>query len=81
VACPYFVDGPLCRCSAVRGLLVPSLHERERFCTTESSGSCPTFRVRVTRDSALPEEVYYALWLPVERAPEEESPRPLAPPR
>jgi len=65
VPCPHFVDGPLCRCSAVRGFLVPSLHERELYCRNGEHERCPTFRVRESRSSAIPEEVYYRLWLPL----------------
>jgi hypothetical protein len=62
--CGHFEEGRLCRCTAVRGLLVPSLYERERYCLSDNPNRCPTFRARALRDDALPEEVYYALWLP-----------------
>jgi hypothetical protein len=62
--CPHFQIGTLCRCTAVRGLLVPSLYERERFCRSDEPARCPTYRARSLREEALPEEVYYALWLP-----------------
>jgi hypothetical protein len=65
MACRYFEEGRLCRCAAVRGLVVPSLHERERFCLGDEPDRCPTLRLRERRDEALPEEVYYALWLPM----------------
>jgi hypothetical protein len=70
--CGFFEDGRLCRCAAVRGLLVPSHHERERFCLSDEPSRCPTFRARALRDGPLPEEVYYALWLPLadERDPD-----------
>jgi hypothetical protein len=64
--CGFFEEGRLCRCAAVRGLLTPSVYEREKFCLTDDSSRCPTFRARALRDEALPEEVYYALWLPLE---------------
>ena len=64
MACGHFVSGPLCRCEAVRGFLVPSLHERERFCLSDEPERCPTWRARAGRDAPLPEEVYWALWLP-----------------
>ena len=63
MACRYFEEGTLCRCGAVRGLLVPSIHERERFCHGDPS-RCPTRYQRELRGEPLPEEVYYALWLP-----------------
>jgi hypothetical protein len=65
MACQYFEDNRICRCSAVRGLLTPSLYERERFCRGDAPDRCPTFRLRVLRGEPLPEEVYYALWLPL----------------
>ena len=65
MACGYLAtEQGLCRCRAVRGLVTPSLHERERFCRNEPA-RCPTYQLRARRDEALPEEVYYALWLPV----------------
>lgn len=61
--CPHFVDGPRCRCSAVRGVLVPSHYERERFCRTESAALCPTYGAHQRLGAVpLPQEVYYALW-------------------
>ena len=81
MSCPHLVEGALCRCAAVRGFLVPSVHERERFCHGDGHPSCPTFRAYAARGGALPEEVYYALWLPWSRAPElssgdEDEPQP-----
>jgi hypothetical protein len=64
MACPHFEEGTLCRCAAVRGFLVPSLHERERFCRSDGFRRCRTFCARALRDTPLPQEVYYALWLP-----------------
>ena len=63
MACEYFEDGALCRCHAVRGLLVPSHHERELFCLGDP-GRCPTRRLRDHQGRALDEDVYYAIWLP-----------------
>ena len=66
MACPLFVEDKLCRCAAVRGLLIPSVYERERFCRPEGGHkSCPTFGAYDARGSKLPQEVYYALWLPI----------------
>jgi len=73
--CGHFEGGRLCRCTAVRGLLVPSLYERERYCLSEQPERCPTFRARALRDDALPEEVYYALWLPWAEGREESAAR------
>jgi hypothetical protein len=69
-SCPHLVEGALERCAAVRGILVPSVHERERFCHGEGHLRCPTFRAHAARGSALPEELYYALWLPWGCAPD-----------
>lgn len=63
--CPYFEENRLCRCRAVRGLLVPSVYERERYCRTAEPRECPTWQARSRRHGPLPEEVYYALWLPL----------------
>jgi hypothetical protein len=62
MACPLFDDGRFARCTAVAGLHVPTCHERERYCRSDESDDCPTFRLHQLRGSALPEEVYFALW-------------------
>jgi hypothetical protein len=84
MACPHFVEDRLCRCVAVRGLLIPSLYERERFCKSdEGCKRCPTLRAFEARGGKLPQEVYYALWLPndesLTRAQEDEQPALEAP--
>lgn len=61
--CPNFVDDRLCRCMAVTGLLVPSVHERERFCLTSSSENCPTFRASEERGRPISLQQYYSLWI------------------
>ena len=66
MACALFVEDRLCRCSGVQGLLIPSVYERERFCRPEGGHkSCPTFCAYTARGTKLPQEVYYALWLPI----------------
>jgi hypothetical protein len=74
MACEFFDDGRLARCTAVSGLLIPSHHERERYCRTDGSSECPTFRLYQLRRAPLPQDAYYALWVPpvpanVEAAP------------
>jgi hypothetical protein len=65
MSCPLFLDGRLCRCEAVRGLLIPSLHERERFCRPASAhGACPTFRSFSATGAAISQDQYYELWSP-----------------
>jgi hypothetical protein len=59
-----FEDRKLCRCRAVRGLLVPSLHERERYCRSDEPGRCPTVRAYLDRGAPLSQAAYYALWIP-----------------
>ncbi len=67
MACPKLEEGSLCRCAAVRGFVVPSLHERERFCLTDGWPRCPTFVASAAYHAPLPEEAYYAIWLPSRR--------------
>lgn len=62
--CPHFVDRRPCECSAVEGVLIPSLHERERFCRTDHFRACPTFRARVIGGEVITQNAYYALWSP-----------------
>ncbi len=69
MACPRFEDHALCHCTAVAGSVVPSVHERERWCLTENWARCPTYRARALRASPLPEEAYYEIWLPAQARP------------
>lgn len=64
MACEFFDDGRLVRCAAVAGLLIPSHHERERYCRTDGNIACPTYQLHRLRGGPLPQEAYYALWLP-----------------
>src|SRR5262249_25003730 len=65
MACPHFIEGQFSRCAAVRGLLIPSIYERERFCRSEQGCKhCPTFRAFEARGGMIGQEIYYKLWLP-----------------
>ena len=68
MACPFFRDGRLTSCLAVEGVLIPSHHERERYCRTEGEDRCPTLRLYRLRRRPIPQADYYALWIaPVRR--------------
>jgi hypothetical protein len=70
--CPHFIEERFSRCAAVRGLLIPSIYERERFCRPEGGCQlCPTFRAFEARGAKIPQEIYYQLWLPTDEAPTE----------
>jgi hypothetical protein len=69
MACELFDDGRLARCTAVAGLLIPSHHERERYCRTDGSRDCPTFKLYQLRRAPLPQDVYYSLWVAPAPAP------------
>jgi hypothetical protein len=60
--CPLYVAGTDCRCTAVREPIVPSLHERERFCRS-GHRLCPTYVAHELTGGPIPEENYYRLWL------------------
>ena len=63
MACQCLEDGRNVRCNAVSGELIPSLHEREHYCRSNTNyATCPTFQLyrRVARQ--LAQEEYYALW-------------------
>jgi hypothetical protein len=64
MACRFFDDARLARCTAVAGLLVPTHHERERYCRTDGEEACPTYRLYQLRGGPLSQDAYYALWLP-----------------
>jgi hypothetical protein len=74
MACEFFDDGKLARCTAVDGLLIPSHHERERYCRTDGNSGCPTFQLYQLKRAPLSQDAYYALWMPApptQRASEE----------
>jgi hypothetical protein len=64
MACEFFDEGKLARCTAVCGLLIPSHHERERYCRTDASASCPTYKLYQLHGRPVPQEQYYSLWVP-----------------
>jgi hypothetical protein len=68
MACDHFKDERGPRCHAVQGLLVPSHHERERYCRTDGEGRCPTYRLFQLRRGPISQGDYYALWF-VPQAP------------
>ncbi|MBI4510254.1 MAG: hypothetical protein HY698_11520 [Deltaproteobacteria bacterium] len=72
MACLLFVDERLCRCLAVRDWLVPSHHERERFCRSSEPRRCPTYRAYERTGEPIGEEDYYRLWLPPRRTDDDE---------
>ena len=64
MGCEFFDDGRLARCTAVDGLLIPSHHERERYCRTDESAACPTFKLYQVSRGPIGQDAYYAQWLP-----------------
>lgn len=81
MACPLFEDGRSPRCAAVSGNHVPTCHERERYCRSDESFSCPTYRLQQLRGSAVPEEAHFALWttpVPLPQCAMEDDTRPIA---
>jgi hypothetical protein len=79
MACEFFDEGRLARCTAVCGLLIPSHHEREHYCRTDENAACPTFKLYQLHKSPVPQEQYYSLWVPP--APRPLSVEPVAAPR
>jgi hypothetical protein len=63
MACECLEDGRRVRCRAVDGELVPSLHERERYCRSDGNFTrCPTFQAFRRNQRRLAQAEYYALW-------------------
>lgn len=71
MACEHLEEGRLVRCGAVRGTVIPSVHERELYCRSDDPSCCPTktlfTRLRI---GPLPEEAYWSLWVPNMPMPE-----------
>ena len=78
MACEFFDDGKLARCSAVSGLLIPTHHERERYCHSDDSQACPTYRLYQLRGEPVPQSAYYALWLAPAPEPREAETEPVS---
>jgi hypothetical protein len=84
MACEWLEEGRKVCCQAVDGELIPSLHERERYCRHPSNwASCPTFQLRAREQRRIAQEEYYALWTrpelpPITPALRSESKPPLA---
>ena len=64
MACEFFDDGRLARCTAVDGLLIPSHHEREHYCRTDGSAACPTRKLYQLGRGPVSQDAYYELWVP-----------------
>jgi hypothetical protein len=77
MACEFFDDGRLARCTAVDGLLIPSHHEREHYCRTDGSAACPTLALYRLRGAPISQESYYAQWLPPAPPKREREPTPV----
>ncbi len=77
MACEFLDGGRVTRCRAVLGVLIPSHHERERYCHGDSD-RCPTLRLYRIQSTAIPQQDYYALWVPV-RAPRADEERAVEP--
>jgi hypothetical protein len=63
--CEHFEEGRGVRCRAVEGLLVPTHHERERYCATDGAERCPTRRLYHLRSRPISQADYYAQWIPI----------------
>ena len=61
MACKYFAAGRLPRCAAVRGLIVPSAFEREKFCGSGSFGECLVYQAFQQNGGQIKEADFYAL--------------------
>ena len=76
MACEFFDEGKLARCAAVTGLLIPSHHEREKYCRTDGCAACPTYRLYQLRGGPVSQEAYYGLWAAPPPAPVVPAPPP-----
>ena len=70
MACPLYQQrGTRCRCLAVIGNIVPTMHERETYCWKGQEVDCPTYRANVSAGRPLSEQQYMDLWTgPVKQA-------------
>ena len=62
MACKYFSQAPV-QCGAVAPPVIPSLYERERFCTSSRFTTCPTYQRCTIKRSPISQLDYYGLWL------------------
>ncbi|MDB4968085.1 MAG: hypothetical protein JWN44_3774 [Myxococcales bacterium] len=64
MACPLFCEDKGARCRAISADVVPTIHERERFCRSADYGDCPTLRMMLRLRRPLSEDEYLAIYLP-----------------
>jgi hypothetical protein len=64
MACPLYREERGARCRAISDDVVPSLHERERFCCSPEYGDCPTLRMMLRLRRPLTEDEYLAIYMP-----------------
>jgi hypothetical protein len=70
VACRHYSDRRQANCAAVRGGVIPSLFERERFCLGGGAERvCPTYRLCEERGAPISAEQYFALWVAAADSP------------
>jgi hypothetical protein len=65
MGCEHFEEGRGVRCRAVEGLLVPTHHERERYCAGDGAERCPTRQLYRLRRRPLSQAEYFAQWIPM----------------
>jgi hypothetical protein len=70
MACECFEQGRVARCRAVAGTWIPTHYERERWCLTDESDRCPTFRLYRLERAPISEERWLRIW----GGPEDEPP-------
>jgi hypothetical protein len=61
--CPLY-GAARATCAAVGDELMPTLHERERFCCSDEYAHCPTLRAMLRLRRPLREDEYLAIWMP-----------------
>jgi hypothetical protein len=64
MACELLIGGRRVQCGAVEGQVIPSHHERERYCYADSAAACPTLRLFHVQRARVPQAQYWALWMP-----------------
>ena len=61
--CPWLLGKEIKRCAAVRGAVVISSGELEKFCESEQHERCPVYRGRTEKGKPISQRDFYSLYI------------------
>ncbi len=61
--CPWLQGKEIKRCAAVKGAVVVSSGELEKFCESERYKECPVYRRRMQKGKPISQRDFYSLYI------------------